>query len=169
MGQLLVVQYITPQFAGVFVLWTTRTDPRSQVSVRKLVSPCDLGSDLDETYNSIKCTGMVWASSKADPWSIVLIRPMRLFNGSGIRAQGYWIGHPLLLETDPWSQTGKSIGSKPYADSLGSGIRNLWIEKAGPPSLAVTAFLCRLAMVLIAPRPSLCSVLRVPWSGWGRC
>jgi len=26
----------------------------------------DLGSDLDETYNSIKCTGMVWASSKAD-------------------------------------------------------------------------------------------------------
>jgi len=27
----------------------------------------DLGSDLDETYNSIKCTGMVWASSKAGP------------------------------------------------------------------------------------------------------
>ena len=30
----------------------------------------DLGSDLVETYNSIKCLGMVQASAKTDPWSI---------------------------------------------------------------------------------------------------
>jgi hypothetical protein len=28
----------------------------------------DLGSDLVETYNSIKCLGMVQTSTKADPW-----------------------------------------------------------------------------------------------------
>ena len=29
----------------------------------------DLGSDLVETYNSIKCLGMVQTSAKTDPWS----------------------------------------------------------------------------------------------------
>ena len=48
MGQLLVVLYITPQFAGVFVQWTSRTDPWSIVrfGVQMCTPSMDLGSEL---------------------------------------------------------------------------------------------------------------------------
>ena len=50
---------------------------RTRSGITSAIEPrwLDLGSDLDETYNSIKCTGMVWASSKAGPVCVAGLGP----------------------------------------------------------------------------------------------
>ena len=52
----------------------------------------DLGSDLVETYNSIKCLGMVQASTKAGHLSLNL--------GRGRKLASRWEGGPVGLKLD---------------------------------------------------------------------